>query len=357
MGFFLILLMADPSPINSIHIVFAYGDHSIFNIGIFLSIVGVAFIIFSWWYLKLTQHALSRLVIWISIADAIFVTPVFLLLLIPGMDETRCVVSILIAHYGVVCSFCWATCFTHAVKASIEDQDESVIKKNFKYYFWISAIIPIPSVIGAAYTQFVSYDPIQRVCFHDLSIGKIDVSFMFFNDMFYFVAMLVSLYFSIVAMLRIRKLFGKEGWDFLKIVLYPFLLMVVWFPKLINDCLIQLGGTTAFSKEAATFIEILVGAQGFTNAVVYGLSHVVITGYKEKCCKRKRSARSLCFGSCIKPKPVEKDPEEVVHSSRHHSSDTELRSALIYRSKTARSTSIDPKLMSMTTSSRSYIAQ
>lgn len=323
---------------DAIRIIFAAEDRPTSGIGIILSIIGISFILFSWWYLKLTQHALSRMVIWITIADAIFVLPVFTVLLILGIDKVNCTISVLIAHYGVICSFCWAACFTHAVKASVQAQNESIINSNFKYYFWICAVVPIPAVIGAGLTNFVSYDPHGRVCYHDMPLGSIDWSWMLFDDLFFAAATLVSSYFSIVAVVKMTRNFGGNRWQFLKILLYPLVLIVIWFPKILNDLLVQVRGSEGFSETAANIIIIINQAQGFTNAIIYGFSHVVINGYKEKCCKNRHSKeiswRSLCFGCCVKS--VSQDKEDIVHSSVSNKSETELKRALIDRTRSAK---------------------
>lgn len=310
---------------STITIPFATREHSWFSLGVYLSMIGITFIFFTIYYLKLSKQPLTRMILWISIADTIFAVPVLLLSVLPGINEGRCITMILIAHYGVVCSFCWAACFSHALKVYIDELDEYALRNKFKLYLLLSMTLPIPATVGAAFTNFVQYDDVRGLCFHEMFIGEFDVSFMVFNDFFYMGATIACIYYSIASVISMMKLLKENrDWYVFKILLYPLLLVVFWVPKIVNDFCIQMGQISILSQDFAKLLEIFVQAQGFINAVVFGLSHAVISGYKSKFCKTDKR--------CLKRRKSQNSA--ILSSSVHsNSSEGELSAALFRRAQ------------------------
>ena len=284
--------MTNQVPPNSL----IFSDNvSAYEISMLLSIVGIVFILFSVLYLRLYMYPLAKMVAFISLADLLFTVPNIVLMYVPTITSSMCQVGLFISHYGMLNSFCWATCFAHGFYSIVSTKSEDSLSRRFKTYLILSTLGPLPVDIVAIQANFVRYGlrDNRGVCYQPTTAGQIDVAITLTNQFPFVIVLLACLYFSIASIRKINSIFGGflKSWKALTILQYPAILCICWGPVIFSSLLVQLGTVRQINSNIMIFFEAMAKSQGFCNAIVYGLSKRVISSYKKKCGKAEVSTR------------------------------------------------------------------
>lgn len=270
-----------------------------YTIAFVLSSLGTCYIMMTLFLLKLFSNPLSRMIFFISLCDLIINITMIRLYSISHseLNESRCRFYVGIAHYIVLSSFCWATCFTHAFYKVVQEHTDHVINSKMKIYFAISVLLPVPLAILADVWDFVEYSPQPgRLCYHKLVHGAIDKSFFYTENIPFAIALALSFYFCLRSVRLMHQMDEtKDRLRFLYIMQFPIILLICWFGQQLNVIFAQLGLTLPLGKTIGVMFQTLIYLQGFINAIVYGVSYRVLAGYKElykKHCRNRASSNS-----------------------------------------------------------------
>lgn len=276
----------------------SYNKHTAsYTVAFILSALGIFYIMFTLVVLKLYQNTLSRMIFFISFSDLLVnVTMVTLYSLTDSeLSETKCKIFVGFGHYAVLTSFSWATCFTHAFYKIAKERSDTSISQNMIYYILISFLLPVPLGILAIKWHFVDYDIQQQpFCYHKLVYGRLDKSFFYTENLPFAIALLLSFYFcfSSIRILRSIEEFSYR-WKYLYILQFPLILVICWLGQQFNVICVQLDIHLKYGKEISSFFQTLIYMQGFINAIAYGVSYRVVSGYKEFCRKRCQNRRDV----------------------------------------------------------------
>lgn len=255
----------------------------LYTISFTLTALGIGFIFFTVYILRIPRTPLTTMILGISICDLVFTGSIFSLRYIHNLNQALCQGFLLASQIGVNASFTWAVCFTHACRDLIKNEHNTRIHKNMKYYVLITLIASLCSSILAIYQGFVYYYADGDTCVHIVNIGKFDLSAFIGVNVHFILAVILSIYFSVHSIKGLNRIFG--GGDFyrwLVILKYPGALIICWVPLQLGLLLLQ-AGTTITNNNLAVLIEVIVLCQGFINAIVYGVSRRTLIGFKDLC--------------------------------------------------------------------------
>ena len=293
----------------------------LYVVSFILSGIGIIYIILTLFLLKLLSNPWSRMVLFISLCDVIITGGIVILYSIEQPNETICDSFIWATHYAVLASFSWGACFAHAFMTVVKTEDETRVSGNLKYYIAISHIIPIPLTILSIKTDFVRYNPEKNFCYHEFRYGEIDVSFFWTEIVPYAIALGFAIYYTCSALKKLYAVtHGISRWRLMSVLQFPLIMVICWFGQQLNIFLAQFNVHLPYAQNIGVAFQTMCFLQGFLNAIAYGVTYTVYSGYKKlfkKHCKRKR--REI----------IEESTRSLVHSS-----DEEIIRALMERSYT-----------------------
>ena len=270
----------------------------LYTISFILTAVGIAFIFFTVYVLRMPKTPLTNMIVGISIFDLVFTGPIFILNCISTLNDSLCTSFIFISQIGVHSSFAWAVCFTHACYDLITNEHNTRIRENMKFYILITLAVGILSAILSTIFELTDY--YDNSCVHIVHFNSFDLSAFFGVHLQFTVAVILSLYYSIKSIRGLNKLFGGGNYCRWFVMLkYPIILILCWIPLQLGSLLNQ-AGVKIGNNDVALAFEIIVLSQGFLNALVYGISRRTISGLAELC---KR-----CCTSKNKHKVAEQEP-------------------------------------------------
>lgn len=269
----------------------------LYLISFILTTVGVAFILSTIFILRIPKTPLTHLILGISLCDFVFTGAIFLLNQISvQLNESLCGLFVLISQIGMISSFAWAVCFTHACQALITAENPTNANVNTVSYFGISLGVGIVSSITAIIFGFAKYYPDgdNGTCVHLIGRQQLDLSAFLGTNIQFVGCVGLSIYFSIRSIRGLNQVFGGTNFHrWIVILKYPVVLLICWIPLQMGHMLYQFGiNSSLFNNRGVSISEVICLSQGFVNAFVYGISNRTVTGYKELCRSRYKKQKN-----------------------------------------------------------------
>ena len=253
-----------------------------------LSTAGAVFGFITAWLLKTYKNVTNKMVLFILIADFVYVLLGMLDYMLPLSQLTSCNFIEAIRTYARVSSFCWTCCFSHALYAVVQTEDAQKVTGKFKRYFIASQVLPLPFMVFiyiTPYMQLAKAKGQSYICYH----YHVDRSFDYAMFLIYTLPFIITFFYTLTCYVIAIKTLKRRGLrHFFTLLVYPLITIVCWGPTMIIGLLTE----SKYQVSRGLFVTSAAfsGLQGFFDAMFYGLSYGVISGYKDKCkewCKRR----------------------------------------------------------------------
>lgn len=283
-----------------------------------LALLGSSFNLFTAIYLGTIKNGLGKMVVFLSIADAIS-SIIAITLSFPTTSPGYCQFQTFWLYFGYSGSFVWTCCFAHALYRAVREEKFQVIDMNLKIYAILS--ITVASLIGFYSVAIEIREINMGFCLHVGARGDATWPQLFVVT----IPSLISIVFCMISYALVTKNLKKLGAGVnIELLLYPLILIICTGPATFIEIYLMFNPGTQISSGWIDFNYALYVSQGFINALVYGLSRGILNGYRAKCCLKKSSTLEQ---SEVQTQSV--DDDDKAH--RQHTLELNAQEGLFFR--------------------------
>lgn len=246
-----------------------------------LSVLGCIFNTVTTIMFKISETAVGKMVIALSITDFIF-NASYSFLIFHVESPFICRIGSFFWGFGFAGSLSWCCCFAHCLYRSLKSDNDQTPNLFLKWYFMISGACGFILAVLAALLQLWTLADDANRCVHAARGNEdVDVFILFVTP-----ASLSSIFCCLSYMGIVRKLYQYKKELFIGLLIYPLILIICDFPTAIY--LTVASARTGSNAESWLFhvSAILLRSKGFFNALAFGLSKRIVNKYK-KLCRRK----------------------------------------------------------------------
>ena len=243
-------------------------------VAIVLSILGSIFNIITTIYLKKSDIIISKMVIYLSLADLAASIATVLVLELLISSEFTCQSVTFVMYFAFGSSLSLTCCFAHSLYAITKFDIQNLVN-YLKFYQIIS--MAVGSIIGAL-SLIIKVNGIrENKCIFIVTEGRFDLGSLVVT----IPSAISIIYCGISYILVIRQLRELGTRTHAELLLYPAILILCYLPYLF----------LTWNSEPVFWLSYIGGAlgnsQGLFNALAYGLSKKIVDGYRNKCCRRR----------------------------------------------------------------------
>lgn len=249
-----------------------------------LSICGCVFNIIVTLTFNKSRTYFGKMVIALAIFD-IFRHLFWAISILPATTSFFCQAGVWINYFGYASALSFTCSFAHSLYWSISQQSVAELERLFRKYVYTAILAGV--IVGsiAVIVEYRKFNPDHQLC-----LSSSPAEGLYWKDIVVLIIpgaisiLLCSLYYT----QTMRLLRSLEGGHHLELLVYPLILIIGLMPTLIRKLGedMQLWSQTWFPYRLMSYI--LMGSQGFLNALAYGMSRGVVDSIKEKCCPQKK---------------------------------------------------------------------
>lgn len=257
-----------------------------------LSIIGSLFNITITIYLQKSKTIIGKMVIILAVYDILNILPLVLTSIDLTTTQFTCeIAGSWISYFGFASSFFFTTCFAHALHQTLKKNSIESIRKYFKGYIALSILTGLIVGSFAVALRLKEYEVFpdgNKMCQTHFPSG-----FHLTILLVYIIPGIVNIIGCLVYYILIIRILKEMSEKLhLGLLIYPVILVVCVSPAVIRRFFYLIGKdiNSPFYIQASI---AMFRAQGFLNALTYGLSREILDALKKHCCSgRNRSDSS-----------------------------------------------------------------
>lgn len=264
-----------------------------------LTVLGSIFIIFCIIYFKRYKSLGFRLIFFLALSS--LVTGTINLINPANYITAICWIQGMVMQFSQMATFHWtcaiATNVFFVVVLEYDYKETKALEKYYHIAVWTSTFVffTIPLLT-------LNYGPAGLWCWiTDRAFGRYWRFLCFYLPLYCYIIWIFIAYFSIILKITCtKKLIGEKKWQvIIRLAIYPIVFVLIWICPIINRA------QNWLYPDEPIFVLYLLHAitapsQGFINAIVYGLTDIMLDSIRDKCCP------------CLpKSKPVDSDDTMV----------------------------------------------
>lgn len=250
-----------------------------------LSIIGCLFNVFTPFILKRSSNTVTKMVVSLGLMDLIF-SGFSLVDLVKTKSNIFCQIMTFGIYFGYGGSLAWTVCFAHGLYTGINRSTPQVTEGNYRNYSKVSiaAALLLGSVSVAIGYNWI--DKTAEICWHPIQLVGFDWTDVVISGIPPAIAMGYSLVCYLSVMKHLKELGSRL---YMELLLYPAIVIITSVPWIALTLYVDFTHPAAAPFAWQFIANVFINAQGLLNAFAYGLSSKIINGYREICCRRKRS--------------------------------------------------------------------
>ena len=256
-------------------------------VGNSLSIFGSVFNLITIFHVRTSTAILRKMIVSLCVMDLIFnILSMFSIL--STENELLCSSLGFLVLYGYNGSIVLTCCFAHCLNSTLKRSEaEANTGKLWKIYQILGFVSPIILSGIATGTQY--YRVQDNYCWHYPSDeAQIDWQDFFLSFLPTTIAVLYCMYCYLSVIRKLREMGMRV---YLELLFYPLILIICSFPWNAYS-LYSIFSTQPPPFDLFVIANVMLSMQGFFNALAYGLSRTIISGYKRLFCERRKRQQS-----------------------------------------------------------------